>query len=457
MRLIVLTILMFVGAIELQAQDWPKYGFDAASSGVAAGVHLDTAKLGSLTRQQVSLDGTVDSSAVYLRHAAVAGVFHDVVFVTTTYGKTIAIDADHGTVLWEFTPASASRLEGTYRITNATPVIDPDRTYLYAASPDGMVRKLTVAEGRVVWSASVTRLPEREKIASPLGYFQGKIIVATDGYIGDHPPYQGHVVLLDAPTGERLQVWNSLGSTRHELMDPKTYPQSDSGIWGRAGVVVDSDGHLYLSTGNGLWDGKTNWGDAVIELDPEARGILGNYTPVETQQLDDDDQDLGSSSPVLLGAGLIAQGGKDGWIRLLDWTQLKGIQPHKGGEIDRVPTPSGNRLFTAPAVWHSEAQTWLLAADAGGTTAWTVENRRLEPRWHVATGGTSPIVVDGVALVYDPRGVLRIVQAATGQLLTELVCGAGHWNSPIVADGRIILPEGNANSHLTTGILNIWR
>ncbi len=33
----------------------------------------------------------------------------------------------------------------------------------------------------------------------------------------------------------------------------------------------------------------------------------------------------------------------------------------------------------------------------------------------------------------------------------------GHWNSPIVVDGRIALPEGNSNDHSTSGILDIWR
>ena len=32
----------------------------------------------------------------------------------------------------------------------------------------------------------------------------------------------------------------------------------------------------------------------------------------------------------------------------------------------------------------------------------------------------------------------------------------GHWNSPIVVDGKITLPEGNANRHATTGVLDIW-
>ena len=56
-----------------------------------------------------------------------AGSPHDAFFVTTTYGKTLAIDADSGAVLWEYTPASYESLKATYRITNATPVADDDR------------------------------------------------------------------------------------------------------------------------------------------------------------------------------------------------------------------------------------------------------------------------------------------------------------------------------------------
>jgi hypothetical protein len=41
--------------------------------------------------------------------------------------------------------------------------------------------------------------------------------------------------------------------------------------------------------------------------------------------------------------------------------------------------------------------------------------------------------------------------------VTTLACGAGHWNSPIVVDGRIALPEGDANDHRTSGVLDIWR
>jgi hypothetical protein len=122
-----------------------------------------------------------------------------------------------------------------------------------------------------------------------------------------------------------------------------------------------------------------------------------------------------------------------------------------------VATPSGDRLFTAPAVFRSAGVTWLVAADNGGTTAWTLQGQQLAQQWHVGTGGTSPVVVDGLAFVYNPGGGLNVYDATTGNPVATLSCGGGHWNSPIVVDGRIALPEGNANSHQTSGILNIWR
>jgi hypothetical protein len=45
----------------------------------------------------------------------------------------------------------------------------------------------------------------------------------------------------------------------------------------------------------------------------------------------------------------------------------------------------------------------------------------------------------------------------SGRQLDELASGEGHWNSPIVVDGRIARPEGNANDHATRGVLDIWR
>jgi hypothetical protein len=440
------------------ALDWPQFGYDAASPGASpARTGIDTANVGSLSHRQASLGGTADASAIYLHSVNIAGSLHDTFFVTTSYGTTMAIDADSGAALWQFTPASYSSLLGTSQVTNSTPAADPNREFIYAAAPDGTVQKLAVADGHVVWSTSITLLPSKEKIASPIKVWNGDVIAVTGGYDGDAPPYQGHVAVLDAEAGTLLSVWNSLCSGQAGLIAPSSCQSTRSAIWGRAGAMIDpATGNIFVATGNGPYDGKTNWGDALIELDPSASQVLGNYTPADNAALNSGDLDLGSTSPVFIAPGVLAQGGKDSLIRLVSVSAISGVAPHSGGELQNVSTPSKSMLFTALTVWRDRQQTWLFAADNGATAAWTYGNGVLTAVWNHATGGTSPVIAGGLLYVYNAGGGLHVYDPTSGTQIANLSCGGGHWNSPIVADGRIALPEGNANQRSATGVLDIW-
>jgi hypothetical protein len=444
---------------QADSNNWTRFGSDVGRSNVSTvTTGINATNVASLQRQQVSLDGTVDSSAIYLGGATVAGTPRNVFFVTTIYGKTQAINADDGSVLWTYTPSGYSSWAGSYQFTNATPVADDDHQFIYAASPDGHIQKLAVADGHSVWSTAITLLPQREKITSSLNYFNGRVFATTGGYVGDPPPYQGHVVILDGATGQISHVWNSLCSDRAGLLDPHACSESDSAIWGRAGAVIDpTTGNIFVATGNGRWDGQTFWGDATLELDPDATHLLGTYTPTNTDDLYARDLDIGSTSPVLVGGDFIVQGGKDGAIRLLSLQQIQTGAPHRGGEVQVVSTPSGGDLFTAPAVWHASDLTWIFVADDGGTAAWALRDQILQQQWRNSNAGTSPVMAGGLLYVYDPHGQLRVYDPTTGTAVTALACGGGHWSSPIVADGRIALPEGNANSHQLSGVLDIWR
>jgi outer membrane protein assembly factor BamB len=468
-RWLVALLLVLWGVLALQVaaqrggghevrKDWPQFGSDVASSGAPpAPTGISAANVASLNLRQVHLDGTVDASAIYLHGVTVNGSNHDVFFVTTSYGNTIALDADSGAILWEYVPPGSSTWVGTAQITNSTPAADPDRQHIYAAAPDGVVRKLAIMDGHLVWSTPITLLPDHEKIASPLKVFGGLIVAVTGGYIGDAPPYQGHVAVLDAQTGVLLHVWNSLCSDRAGLIQPASCPSTRSAIWGRAGAIIDpATGNIFVATGNGPYNGTTDWGDSLIELDPDATQVLANYTPADNTMLNGSDLDLGSTSPVLLGSDALAQGGKDALIRLLGIGAIAGAAPHTGNELQTVSTPGRSMMFTAPAVWRDRAETWMFAADSGGTAAWTVANGKLTPAWSNSTAGTSPVVAGRLLYVYNPNGGLQVYDPTSGKQIANLTCGSGHWNSPIVVDGRIALPEGNANQHATAGVLDIW-
>jgi hypothetical protein len=77
--------------------------------------------------------------------------------------------------------------------------------------------------------------------------------------------------------------------------------------------------------------------------------------------------------------------------------------------------------------------------------------------WQNGTSGSSPVLAGGLLYVYDvSSGGLNVYRPRSGRRIATLASGSGHWNSPIVVDGRIALGEGNANDHAHSGVLDIW-
>jgi outer membrane protein assembly factor BamB len=452
--------------------DWPQFGYDAQRTGVGpARTGITAANLRLLKRRVVHVDGTVDSAAIQLHGVVIRGRPRDALFVTTTYGKTVALDAATGSQLWEFTPPDIGGYEGSYRITTATPAADPDRRYIYSTSPDGVVHKLSVATGQQVtighWPVRVTFDPTKEKLASPPSIDGSALLVVTGGYIGDAPTYQGHVVKIDRASGRIEAVFNALCSNIHRLINPPTRcPQSASAIWARAGAVIEpGSGNVLVATGNGDFNGSTDWGDSVLELSPSLT-LLHNWTPTDQYYLEQNDTDVGSTAPALLPpvgrARLAVQGGKNSLLALLDLDRLDGTTrpagPGTGGQLQQAGTPGGGGVLSAPAVWQHAGRDYLFVAEDSGTGAFVLgADRRLHPVWKRSTPGTSPVIAGGLLYVYDfTDGGLVIRRPSTGEALATLRAGTGHWNSPIVVGGRIIEPEGNANDHATSGVIDIY-
>jgi outer membrane protein assembly factor BamB len=451
---------------------WPQFGYsDQRANDGPADTGIRAGNLKRLTHSTVQLPGVADSSAIELAGITVKARTRDVIVVTTSYGHTLAVDARTGAKLWEFTPSDISSYAGSPQFTTASPTADPDRRYVYVATPDGEIHKLVLATGREVragrWPVQVTLDPTHEKLASPPSIDGSYLIVVTDGYIGDIPPYQGHVVEISRATGQIQAVFNSLCSNVRHLMHPNNCPDSDSAIWGRAGAVVERDGNILVATSNGessettTFNGRTNWSDSVLELSPKRLKLLHNWTPTDQLRLTQDDLDLGSTSPALLPGDLAVQGGKSGVLSLLNLKKLDGTSgpagPRTGGALQTIAAPGKTDVFSQPAVATIGGTTYVFVTTGGGTGAYRLAGRRLHLVWQDSTPGTSPIVAGGLLYVYDEtHGALIVRAPRSGRQLASLRAGQGHWNSPIIVSGRIILPTGNANDHASSGVLDIY-
>ncbi len=450
-------------------EDWPEFGLDPQRSDVSElATGISSANVSRLTQRHVSLPGTVDSSPIYLHGVTVAGALHDTVVVTTTYGKTLAIDAASGRVLWTFTPPGYGSWAGSAQITTASPVADPDKTYAYAASPNGLIHKLALADGREAngWPVRVTLEAKHEKLAAALNIDGPDVLAATGGYFGDAPPYQGHLVAIDRQSGHIDAVFNTLCANRRHLIVPSSCRASDSAILSRAGAVVEPGGsRILIDTGNGPWNGSSDLGDSVVELAFPGLSLRQAFTPTNQAQLNESDTDLGSSGPALLGHDVVVVAGKDGVMRVLSLSRLDGRagqagdRPRErlGGELQRLSIPGGGELFTAPAVWQHGATTTAFVADENGTAAYVLRGGRLARAWENGDAGTSPVLAGGLLYVYDPSGGgVHVYRPDSPRPLAKLPGGGGHWNSPIVVDGHVVEPEGNANDHSLTGSLEIF-
>ena len=437
-------------AARARVRDWPTFGGNPQrTSATDAATGVTAANVGRLRRRRVRLPGTVDSAPIYLHRVDVAGAERNVLVMTTTYGRTLAVDAADGRILWTFTPPGYGSWAGSYRITQASPTADSDRAHVFAASPDGRVHRLDLATGRESpgWPVTVTRDPAHEKLTSSFNLVGGRLIVATGGYLGDAPPYQGHVVSLDPSSGRIRAVFNALCSNVRRIQDPRSCGSDFAAVWSRAGAVATGHGTLLVATGNGPYDGRRDWGDSVLELADRDLSLRHHWTPPDQAQLEASDADLGSVSPVVVPGGVL-QSGKAGRIDILSST----LRPR-----GRIPNPGSTAMFSHPAVWRHGGAVTVFATTGTVTAAYAWRGGRLLRLWAAPRGGTSPLVAGGLLYVYDLGGALVVRSPRTGRVLATLPAGQGHWNSPVVADGVVALPEGDGNDHSEDGVLNLYR
>jgi PQQ-like domain len=429
---------------------------------------------------QVSLPATADGAPVALSSVATPSGTRNLLFSTTKQGHILALDADTGAVVW-------SHVNSGTGSTNASPAIDPNRLYVYSYGLDGYVHKYRVGDGTEIvtggWPELGTLKGNVEKVAAALTFATAAngttyLYLVHDGYIGDGGDYQGHITTINLSDGTQ-KVFNTLCSDQlvHFVSSPGTPDCASrrSGIWARNGVTYDDvTDRVYFATGNGQFNASTggrNWGDSVLALPADGSDVAGgpadSYTPVNFQQLENGDTDLGSTGPAILPASsfagrLAVQSGKDGELRLIDLSDMSGQggPGHVGGELELQPLPQGGAVRTTPAVWinPADASTWVFVVDGSGSSAMKLTfpggAPSLVKQWQNSLGGSSPLVANNV-LYFANATTIRALDPQTGNLLwSDATKIAGnHWQSPIVFNATLyITDEGR---HLTAYALGL--
>ena len=395
---------------------------------------------------QTNLGDTADSGPI---------IKGSMLYVTVHNGTTYGIATSNGAKIWSFTTSGPN-------ITTSQPAYDVAGNSVYAGGVDGRVHQLDPITG-IERTASgfpvlVTLATQTEKDASPLNVSSGYVYAQTSGYNGDGNPYVGHVVAMSTANGQ-AHVFNTLCSSTTGLIMPSTCSQNRSGMWSRAGVVVDPDpsmnGEIYVATGNGVSaPSNGNYGDSVLGLPRDASSLVGSYAPTNAAQLDANDLDLGSSSPAILPRQplssiplLAVSAGKDGMLRLLDRANL--------GSTALQTIALGQGLYSAPAVYASPGgSTYVYVGISSGINAYTVSTANGIPQlvavWTASlplggSPGTSPVVRDGVVYVAASNELVALGATTGTTLATNTSLGGVHWESPSIANGVVYCTDENHN------------
>jgi hypothetical protein len=421
-----------------------------------------------------------DSAPIEIARVAFANGSHRTLIYVLTGNNTS--DCDPGnpvrqSTLYAYGTGGVMRwsrsTSGPARCTTASPVAVGQ--WVYAPGLDGKVHRYAAATGaeyrRGGWPRPYSLMPDVEKTAAALTATDRYIYVTTSGYIGDRDHYEGHLLTIDLKTGKSY-VFNTLCSNIHRLLGPNPgqanyCPEVRSGLFGRGEGIVDPvTQDVYIVSGNGPWNGRTDWGDSVLKLNPNGSRLLDAFTPTNQASLDSQDLDLGSTGPAILPPirqnghvyHLLVQGGKGPAcdscsgtaLRLLNRDNLSGHggPGNLGGDLFDTQTPGGSEVLTAPAVWQAPGGAiWVFYGNDSGVAGYRLASPspgtfRLDRIWIAHRAATTPVLGRG-ALWVAGGGALTAYDPATGVVLAQTTIGHIHWEYPLVTGNRVYLTDEN--------------
>ncbi len=373
----------------------------------------------------------------------------EIALVAGSSDNLFAIDVDAGKVLWtkhfEFTTGEESRNRRVYVLCpggiTATPTIGPTDTpgeyTVYAASWDGRLHRLNLADGSEVFPPAQFIPPNGKPYA--LSLVDNVIYTHTAQHCGGHDNY---VYAYDLTT-DKVGSWGPAGG----------------GMWGRTGPAISKDGILFTGTGDGPWDPENGvFANGIIgvqqEADTKEMILVDYYGPSNAEWLYKRDLDM-QVTPAIFdfnGKELMVAAGKECIIYLMDVESIGG-DDHES-PLHRTPLICNERVdFQSAGIWGAMAS-WL---DSDGT------RYVLTPFWGEKHSKFSAPIENGE--VVDGAIAAFTVEEDDGKYWLEPAWISRDMNRaepPIVANGMIFAygsGENTTQALFDVGLFNTaeWR
>jgi hypothetical protein len=325
-----------------------------------------------------SIDASAYAQPLWVANVAIGGGTHNVVIAATQHNTVYAFDADASPCQTYWSKSLMASGEtwvtsgdvGTQDITPdigivGTPVIDAGTKTIYVVSKSKngstfhqRLYALSLIDGSEKFSGpkdiafssgGITFSPLRQNERCGLALVNGVVYIAYASH-GDQPTYYGWVVGYNATTLAQTGAFND---------DPGN---GFGGIWMAGGApAADSSNNLYVITGNGNFDGTSNFGDSFLKLSTTTGGTIAMtsfFAPNDQATLNNNDTDLGAGgATILIDAPsapvphLVIGGGKEGFLYLLNRDSLGGNNSTDSGAVQVFNV--GNGTFATPAFWQN--------------------------------------------------------------------------------------------------------
>ncbi|HYK53503.1 MAG TPA: hypothetical protein VEV38_08230 [Candidatus Eremiobacteraceae bacterium] len=392
----------------------------------------------------------------------VDGNTHNLIYAATENDSLFAYDADTGALVWQQSylnqalgdqPMPISDIKSCKDIQpnvgiTSTPVIDPSTNTMFLVtkvvdpSPTRTwhqyIHAVDIGTGLdlpgspVEIQGQITTQGGQVVTFNPLWQLNRPGLLLTNGVVyvafGSHCDYDGTQARgWIFAYNESLTPVASAVTTVDDL-------EGFGSIWQSGyGVASDDQGNLFALTGNGAFDGTSNFGDSALKI--SANLTLEDYfSPANEQVLDSDDVDFGSGGAMLLPTqpgtfpDLMVGAGKDETLYLLNRDDLGGFT--QGGPdrvVQEIPGAVGipHGLWGGPALYvDSNGQTDIYYC--GGQDhlkQWVVETSpstslflaQQTKRTFGGMGGTTPVISSNGST--PGTGIIWAIQRPSNKLL----------------------------------------